>query len=125
MTRDLPPVDKARLATQFRGIYSALLLLEAFVVLLVPAAVAKFGPGLTWPRIVGIALVVLALVALCAFIKKPWAIKAGWVLQFCVVALGIWVWAMYILGAVFAGLWYFAGNLYRDLQKRPDPPPVE
>lgn len=125
MSRELPPVDKVRLVKQFRGVYSALLLLEAFVVLLVPATIAKFGSGLTAVRIVGIAVVVVALVALCAFVKKPWAVNAGWVLQVCVIAMGFWVWAMFILGAVFAALWYFAGSIYRDLQKRPDPPPVD
>lgn len=124
----LPPVDKVKLEKQIRGIYSALLILEAIVVLFVPATIRQMGPGLTWPRLTAIGVIVVALIALCAFIKKPWAYAAGWVLQICVLALGFWVWAMFILGALFAGMWFFAGKFYRELKARPDyepPPPAQ
>ncbi|PRZ40402.1 uncharacterized protein DUF4233 [Antricoccus suffuscus] len=118
----LPPVDKVKLEKQIRGIYSALLILEAIVVLFVPATIRQMGPGLTWPRLTAIGVIILALIALCAFIKKPWAYAAGWVLQICVIAMGFWVWAMFILGAIFAVMWFFAGKFYHDLKARPDYP---
>ena len=120
-----PPVDKVKLAKQIRGIYSALLILEAIVVMFVPATIRQVGVGLTWPRITAIVVVVVALIGLCAFIKKRWAYAAGWVLQICVIAMGFWVWAMFILGGIFAVLWFFAGKIYRDLRTRPDLPAPE
>ncbi len=118
----LPPVDKVKLEKQIRGIYSALLILEAIVVLFVPAAIRQIGPGLTWPRLTVIGLIVIALITLCAFIKKRWAYAAGWVLQICVLALGFWVWAVFIVGAIFAAMWFVAGKFYRELKARPDYP---
>ena len=41
-----------------RGIYSALLILEAFVVLMVPATIRQFGVGLTGLRLAAIIVVV-------------------------------------------------------------------
>lgn len=116
----LPPVDKSRLEKSMRGIYSALLILEAFVVMMVPATIRQFGVGLTGFRLTAVIVVVVALIALCAFIKKPWAYTAGWVLQAAVIAMGFWVWAMWPLGIAFAVMWWYAGRLHRHLRARPD-----
>lgn len=118
--RGLPPVDKAKLGRSMRGIYSALLILEAFVVLMVPATIRQFGAGLTGFRLAAIIAVVVALVALCAFIKKPWAYAAGWVLQGAILLMGFWVWAMWVLGGMFAVMWWYAGHLHKQLLARPD-----
>ncbi|WP_153503159.1 DUF4233 domain-containing protein [Cumulibacter manganitolerans] len=118
--RGLPPVDKDKLARSMRGIYSALLILEAIVVLMVPATIRQFGVGLTGFRLTAIIVIVAALIALCAFIKKPWAVAAGWVLQAAVVLMGFWVWAMWPLGLAFAAMWWYAGRLHKQLLARPD-----
>lgn len=118
--RGLPPVDKVRLEKSMRGIYSALLILEAIVVLMVPATIRQFGVGLTGFRFGAIIAVVVALVLLCGFIKKPWAYNAGWVLQGAVILMGFWVWAMFPLGIAFAAMWWYAGRLHRQLKARPD-----
>lgn len=118
--RGLPPVDKAKLEKSMRGIYSALLILEAFVVMMVPATIRQFGVGLTGFRLASIIIVVVALIALCAFIKKPWAYAAGWVLQGAVLLMGFWVWAMWLLGGAFAAMWWYAGHLHKQLRARPD-----
>ncbi|WP_134324637.1 DUF4233 domain-containing protein [Cumulibacter soli] len=116
----LPPVDKVKLERSMRGIYSALLIFEALIVLMVPATIRQFDVGLTGFRLTTILVIVAALIALCAFIKKPWANAAGWVLQVCVVAMGFWVWAMWVLGGFFVVLWWYAGHLHRQLRARPD-----
>ena len=116
----LPPVDKARLAKSMRGIYSALLILEAIVVLMVPATIRQFGAGLTGLRLAAIVVVVVALIALCALITRPWAYAAGWVLHAAVFLMGFWVWAAWPLGVAFAGMWWYAGRLHKQLRARPD-----
>jgi hypothetical protein len=118
--RGLPPVDKVRLEKSMRGIYSALLILEAIVVLMVPATIRQFGAGVTGPRLTAILAVVVALIALCAFIKKPWAYAAGWVLHGAVFLMGFWVWAAWPLGLAFAGMWWYAARLHKQLRARPD-----
>lgn len=118
--RGLPPVDKVRLEKSMRGIYSALLILEAIVVLMVPATIRQFGVGLTGFRLGAIIAVVVGLVLLCGLIKKPWAYHAGWVLQAAVILMGFWVWAMFPLGIVFAAMWWYAGRLHTQLKARPD-----
>ena len=118
--RGLPPVDKEKLGKSMRGIRSALLILEAIVVLMVPATIRQLGVGLTGLRLSAIIVIVAGLIALCAFIKKPWAIAAGWVLQAAVVLMGFWVWAMWPLGIAFALMWWYAGRLHKQLLARPD-----
>lgn len=102
-----------------RGIYSLLLILEAVVVLLVPATISRLGVGLTGVRLTAILVVVVGLIALCAFITKPWAYRAGWVLQVLVFLLGFFTWAMFVLGVIFGGLWFAAGRIHKDLRARP------
>lgn len=121
--RGLPPVDKTRLERSMRGIYSALLILEAIVVMMVPATIRQFDVGLTGFRLIAIFVIVIALIALCAFIKRRWAYAGGWVLQGAVLLMGFWVWAMWALGAAFAVMWWYAGRLHRQLRARPDPGP--
>lgn len=118
--RGLPPVDKVKLEKSMRGVYSALLILEAFVVLMVPATIRQFGVGLSGFRLVGIIVVIVALITLCAFIKKPWAYAVGCVIQAAVLLMGFWVWAMWLLGAMFATMWWYAGHLHKQLRARPD-----
>lgn len=120
VTGGLPPVDKTKLEKSMRGIYCALLILEAFVVTMVPATIRQFGVGLTGVRLSVIVVVIVALVALCAFIRKPWAYAAGWALQLAVLLMGFWVWAMWVLGAAFAVMWWYAGRLHKQLRARPD-----
>lgn len=118
--RGLPPVDKAKLHRTMRGVFSALLILQALVVLLVPRTIAQFGVGLTGFRLTSILVLAGLLIALCAFIKKPWAYAAGWVLQVATLALGFWVGTMFFLGAIFALMWFYAGKTYKELKARPD-----
>lgn len=118
--RGLPPVDKVKLDRTMRGVFSALLILQALVVLLVPRTIAQFGVGLTGFRLTSILVLAGLLIALCAFVKKRWAYAAGWVLQIATLALGFWVGTMFFLGAIFALMWFYAGKTYKDLKARPD-----
>jgi hypothetical protein len=50
-----------------------------------------------------------------------WALVAGTVLQLLVIAAGVVVPAMYILGVIFAALWVTGIWLARRHTPRPDP----
>jgi hypothetical protein len=47
-------------------------------------------------------------VLLCGMLRSPWGYRIGWVLQAALVASGLVLGAMYFLGAIFAGLWWYA-----------------
>ncbi|WP_327297613.1 MULTISPECIES: DUF4233 domain-containing protein [unclassified Streptomyces] len=45
-------------------------------------------------------------VLLCGMLSRPGAVQIGWALQIALIASGFFVPVMFILGAVFAGLWW-------------------
>jgi hypothetical protein len=53
--------------------------------------------------------------------RMGWAVAAGTVLQLLVIAAGVVVPAMYILGVIFAALWVTSIWLARRHAPRPDP----
>lgn len=98
-----------------RVLGSSVLAFEAIVVLLAIPAAVTVGTvsGPPWVFIAaGITLAVL-LIALAGMVTRPWAIPVGWVLQGLVVATGILVPAMLIVGGAFAILWGMAIRLSR------------
>lgn len=72
--------------------------LVAFGLKVLPAPVA-LGGG---------AVLCLAVVATLAALRYRWGIIAGWVLQGVIVATGILVPIMFIIGALFAGMWVYS-----------------
>jgi hypothetical protein len=48
----------------------------------------------------------LVCVWLCAKLKQPWAVPAGWALQAGLFLTGFVVPMMFLVGVVFAGIWY-------------------
>jgi hypothetical protein len=59
--------------------------------------------GTVW-TVCGIAM--LLSVLLCGMIGRPGGVQLGWVLQFALVASGFVVPAMFVLGVIFAALWW-------------------
>jgi hypothetical protein len=59
-------------------------------------------PAVIWG--VGLGLSVILMV-FPAILGKPGTYVLGWILQGIVISLGIWVPLMYLLGAVFIGMW--------------------
>ncbi len=59
-------------------------------------------PAVIWG--VGLGLSVL-LMLFPAVLGKPGTYPLGWILQGVVLSLGIWVPLMYLLGAIFLGMW--------------------
>ena len=53
--------------------------------------------------------------------KRPWALYAGSVFQLAVIACGVLLPTMYVLGAIFAALWFTGIWLARKWEREPGP----
>ncbi|MDO5619413.1 DUF4233 domain-containing protein [Kocuria sp.] len=90
---------------------STVLTMEAFVVFF--GALTVFGlwgpehPNRLWVLIGGSVLAVLFILC-CAVLRKPWGVAAGWVLQVWMMLTGFFLPAMFVLGALFVLLWWYA-----------------
>ncbi|GAA1354425.1 DUF4233 domain-containing protein [Streptomyces beijiangensis] len=63
----------------------------------------------------GIAM--LLSVLLCGMLSRPGAVQIGWALQIALVASGFVVPMMFILGVVFAALWWASVNYGRKIDE--------
>lgn len=91
-----------------RRLASSVLAMEVVVfwlAIIVAVVSSHVAAGVAVP--VGVALA-LACVAVAAFIKRRWAFWAGGVLQIIAIGCGFAVPAMFVIGSVFALLWYAA-----------------
>jgi hypothetical protein len=99
-----------------RVLTSSVLIMEAIVLLLaIPVAVVAGGQ----PSWVGwlFAVLALACAVLPGMFRRPFFVPVGWALQVLVVASGFLIgWMMFVLGAVFAALWWTALRLGRKAE---------
>lgn len=114
-----PPDDSAipdpRTVRAVRGAFAATLVLEALVVLLVPRTVAQFGSGLTgWKLTLLLVLAGLFILA-AALLRRPYGLPLGTGLQAALIACGFLTKAMFLLGVIFALVWYYLLRVRRDL----------
>ena len=86
---------------------STVLALEAFVVFF--ATLTEYGMGESstgW--VLGGGFVLCAVfMAACAVLKKPYGYAVGWVLQLVLIATGVLVPMMYVIGVLFALSWWY------------------
>ena len=107
-----------------RQLCGTVLVFEAIVIgLAIPVAIVLEHANRALAGGVGGALAVCALLigGVVGRPRKGWALLAGSVLQLLVIAAGVIVPAMYIVGAIFAGLWVAGLWLARRHAPRPDP----
>jgi hypothetical protein len=81
---------------------------EAFVIFfgtIVAAHLSAAPAGVAWA--VGSAFAVCCLLV-CGLLRSRWGYRVGSALQLAVVASGVLVRTMFVLGAIFAGLWIAA-----------------
>jgi hypothetical protein len=97
--------ERARRADRAsRGALAGVLAIEALVVLLIPRAVA-FTTGLGPVRTgICIGLAVL-LVGAAALTRRTWGIGVGSALQVPLLATGIMITTMFLIGALFIAVW--------------------
>jgi hypothetical protein len=107
---------RADLAT--RRAMAAVLGLEALVVLLVPRAI-RFTIGLGATRTALLIALAVLLVAAAALARRRWGIGVGSALQIPFLLTGVWIAAMYVVGAIFIGIWAYLLNLRRELVGTP------
>ena len=98
-----------------RGTLAAALGLEAVVVLLVPRTIAQFGTGLVGWKLAVLLTLAGLLVLAAALVRRPVGLLLGTLLQVALIGCGFLTAAMFLLGAVFAGIWVFLLRLRRDL----------
>jgi len=92
-----------------RIVGSSVLTLEALVVLLAIPVALVLGTGHSNAAVIAAFVVIVALCLLTVgMITRPHAIALGWVTQALVIASGFLVPAMFLLGALFALLWFWA-----------------
>ncbi len=109
----------ARADRATRGALAAILGLEAFVALLVPRAIAYTENGLGGTRTALLIGLAVLLVAAAAVQRRPWGIGVGSALQVLFIVTGILLAAMFVVAAIFAGIWLYLLNLRHELVGTP------
>lgn len=100
-----------------RTLCSSTLIGEAFVVLfaaLVAMQLSHVSAATIW-AVSGVAM--LLCVLLCGMITRPGAVAIGWALQLGLIASGVVLPTMYVLGVVFAGLWWCSVHYGRKIDE--------
>ena len=101
-----------------RGVYAALLVLEAIVVGLALLVLPKFGAGATPLGVASIGGIAVAMVVASGLQRRPWGLALALVLQAATVACGLLVPALGIMGLVFAAVWGGVLLLRRDVMQK-------
>lgn len=102
-----------------RRALAAILGLEAFVVLLVPRAIAFSDVGLGALK-TGLLLGFAGLlIAVAAVQRRSWGIGVGSALQVPLILTGVWLPALFVVGAIFAAIWVYLLTLRHELVGTP------
>ena len=104
--------------TGLRGVYAALLVLEAIVVGLALLVLPKFGSGATPLGVVLIGGVAVAMIVASGLQRRSWGLRLALALQVAAVACGLLVPALGIMGLVFAAVWGGILLMRRDVLRR-------
>ena len=104
--------------TGLRGVYAALLVLEAIVVGLALLVLPKFGNGATPLGVALIGGLAVAMVVASGLQRRPWGLRLALALQVATVACGLLVPALGFMGLVFAAVWGAILLMRRDVLRR-------
>jgi hypothetical protein len=113
-----PPTPKKDPMKAFRGIMAGTLILEVIVVALALPVIAKLHGGVG--TLVGwVAFGFIAVfIAMCAFVRRPWAIPAVVGLHVLLIATWVLLPALGVIGVIFGLVWTYMLWLRKDLLKR-------
>jgi hypothetical protein len=109
------PEQLAKADRATRGVLAALLCLEALVVLLVPRAIAQTPTGLDATKTVLLIGLAVILVVVGFLLRRPWGVGLGSALQLAVLAVGVWAPPVFVVAAIFIGVWWWVLTMRRDL----------
>lgn len=99
-----------------RALASSVLGLEVLVlILVVPVAITVFDVDAAIGITGGLLLIALCIVAIGG-LGRGWGYQLGWVVQALAIALGFVVPTMFLLGGIFALLYFFALRLARKVE---------
>jgi Protein of unknown function (DUF4233) len=102
-----------------RGVLAGLLCLEAFVVLLVPRAIAQTSAGVSMTKtllLVGLAVVLVG----CGFVlRRPWGIGLGSGLQLVLAATIVLIPVLAVVVVIFLLLWLYVLRTRQQLVGTP------
>ena len=101
-----------------RGVYAALLVLEAIVVGLALLVLPKFGAGATPLGVALIGGLAVAMVVASGLQRRSWGLPLALVLQAATVACGLLVPALGIMGLVFVVGWTGVLLMARVVRRR-------
>lgn len=90
-----------------RGGLAGLLCLEAFVVLLVPRAIAQTSTGVDGTKTAILVVLALILIATGFLLRRPWGIGLGSALQLLVLATVVLIPVIAIVVVFFLLIWWY------------------
>lgn len=98
-----------------RGMCSAILFFEAVVIALAtPVMIQVAGVDRNLALVLGLGLAVLCFLTI-GLLRAEWGYRIGHVLQVAMIALGFLVPIMFLIGGMFAALWWGAIALGRKI----------
>ncbi len=101
-----------------RGVYAAVLVLEAIVVGLALLVLPKFGAGATPSGVGLIGGLAVAMVVASGLQRRPWGLGLALGLQAATIACGLLVPALAIVGLIFTAVWAGILLMARDVRRR-------
>lgn len=101
-----------------RGVFAATLALESIVVLLALLVLSKFGDGATVLGVSVIVALAVAMVVAAGLQRRSWGLRLALALQVVMVACGLLVPVLGVMGVVFAAVWALLLLLRRDVARR-------
>ena len=113
-----PPPPQPDPMKGVRGVFAATLVLEAIVVALALLVLPKFGDGATPLGVTVIGLLAVAMVVAAGLQRRPWGLPLALALQVVMIACGLLVVALGVMGVVFALVWAGLLLLRRDLAQK-------
>lgn len=117
---EVDPADRRRRADRAtRGALAGLLCLEAFVVLLVPRAIAQTSQGLSSTTTLLLVALAVLLVGAAFVLRRPWGIGLGSALQLLVAATAVLIPVLAVVIAMFLLLWWYVLRTRRQLVATP------
>jgi hypothetical protein len=101
-----------------RGVFAATLTLEAIVVALALLVLPKFGEGATPFGVAVIGSLAVLMIVAAGLQRRPWGLGLALGLQVAMIACGLLVPALGVMGVVFALVWAGLLLLRRDLAQK-------
>ena len=102
-----------------RSALAGILVLEAVVTLLVPRAIAFTETGLGTTRTVILIALAVVMVLASGLVRRPFGVGLGSALQVAFILTGVFIAAMFVVGALFAAIWGYLLKLRHELVGTP------